>query len=50
MLALYTIFNTPGVPEPLAVVLYLARLITCPVAIVATIEVIHEISESMKFK
>ncbi len=48
MLALCTIFNTPGVPGPLAEVLYLARLITCPVAIVATIEVINEIARSIK--
>ena len=29
----YTIFKTPGVPAPLGEVLYLARLITCPLAI-----------------
>ena len=29
----YTIFKTPGVPAPLGEVLYLARLMTCPLAI-----------------
>ena len=29
----YTIFKTPGVPVPLGEVLYLARLMTCPLSI-----------------